>query len=81
MIKEEFFAWFRLVGMLFMFGMFILLFITFLTAYNNPSNSVLVTINELGEAKSELVLLSMLFTLGISSVVLCFIDVYNFAVG
>jgi hypothetical protein len=41
-------------GLLFGFGMTVLLFLTWLTAYFHPSKTVLVTINKSGEANLEL---------------------------
>ena len=60
----------KLIGITLLLATFLAFVYVFLTAYSNPSKTVLVTINTIGEANSELLLLIITAIFGIMTLII-----------
>ena len=73
MLKRFYFSW----SVATVSAGFLVLLYTFILAYTNTTKSVLVTINEYGEANIEIVLLTLGFFLGLPTVIYYCIKGFN----
>jgi hypothetical protein len=64
-------------SVLWLLGMYSVLFITFLSAYHSPEKAVMVTINQSGEAQFELYMLSAGLMMAFMGTLLIIGDIRN----